>query len=120
MVRWQFKFINAPLKLAKGANYSFSFALAPYPFRPSEENWKRLRFRAGKNANLNLIWQTSKLFKYCGSNAEAANPAAIKKLLANKKGSLIFYQFPFYIMDNIPEWSYFAKNGKDFPHVLMT
>jgi hypothetical protein len=108
-------FINAPLKLVKGASYSLSFALAPYPFRPSEDNWKRLRFRAGKNENLNLIWQTSKLFKYCGSTAEAAKPAEIQKLLANKKGALLFYQCPFYILDNIPEWSYFAKKWKGFP-----
>lgn len=113
--RVKISFINAPLKLKKGEKHLFEFALSPYPFRPMEENWKKLRFRAGKNSNFDLLWQTSSLFKYCGSTATAANPEGLRKLLAGKKGTLLFYQFPFYIMDNIPEWSYFEKRWKAYP-----
>ncbi len=113
--RVRLSFVNQPYGFPGGKPCEFEFALAPYPFRPSENRWKTMRFRAGKNANFGLIWQTSKLFKYCGSTAEAADPAGLKRMIAEKKGTLLFYQFPFYIMDNIPEWSYFAKLWKGVP-----
>lgn len=109
-------FINAEYAFKDNKPFVFEFALNPYPFRPNENRWRTLRFRAGKKySNFGLIWQTSKLFKYCGSTAEAANPKALQDMIARNKGTLMFYQFPFYIMDNIPEWSYFAKHWKGFP-----
>ena len=106
-------FVNA--QLPEDRPFRFEFALAPYPFRPPERNWRRLRFRAGEYSNFDLVWQSSRLFKYCGSTAEAADPVALRQKIANKKGTLLFYQIPFYIMDNIPEWQYFAKLWKGVP-----
>ena len=109
------RMVNAPLKLDAGKGHTVDFALQPYPYRPAEENWKHLRFRAGKYKNLDLLWHTSGHYKYCGSTSQAAQPERIRKVIANKKGKMLYYQFPFYIMDNIPEWSYFEKRWKGIP-----
>ena len=109
-------FENSPRTLQAGESTTYEFAIAPYPFRPVSDLWRRLRFRAGeKHSNLDLIWQTSGLFKYYGSTADAAKPDEINALLANKQIRYLFYQFPFYIIDSIPEWSYFAKEWRAFP-----
>ena len=107
-----------PQKLEGGKSLAVEFAVAPYPFRPSANNWRRLRFRAGKDSNLDLLWQTSRHFKYFGTSAEALKPDEISNLLASRNESGIkwlFYQFPFYIMDTIPEWSYFEKEWRALP-----
>ncbi len=107
--------INSKLVLKKGQSHRIEFAIMPYPFRPAAENWRTLRFRAGDYKNLDLIWQSSGHFTYAGSTAAISKPEEIKQIIANKTGKLLFYQFPFYIMDNIPEWSYFEKKWKGIP-----
>ena len=107
--------VSEPLKLKKDKTHKIQFGLHPYPYRPAEENWKQLRFRAGKYKNLDLLWHTSGHYKYCGSTSQAAQPERIRKVIAGKKGKMLYYQFPFYIMDNIPEWSYFEKRWKGIP-----
>ena len=107
-----------PVAIANGQKVALEFAVAPYPFRPSADNWRKLRFRAGKDSNLDLLWQTSRHFKYFGTSAEAYKPAEIQKLLDSRKESgmkWLFYQFPYYIMDTIPEWSYFEKEWRGLP-----
>ncbi len=107
-----------PTTLAAGRKAVLEFAVAPYPFRPAAENWRRLRYRAGGNSNLDLLWQTSRHFKYFGSTAEAFKPKEIRELLDSRKTTgvkWLFYQFPFYIMDTIPEWSYFEKEWRALP-----
>ncbi|MBQ9337600.1 MAG: hypothetical protein IJS14_09945 [Lentisphaeria bacterium] len=107
--------VTAPRQLAAGETHIAEFALQPYPFRPAENLWKTLRFRAGKYKNLELIWHTSGHFRYCGSTSEAAKPEVIAEILKRRKGKMLYYQFPFYIMDNIPEWTYFEKRWKGTP-----
>ena len=107
--------VLAAKTLAKGETHRIQFAIQPYPYRPAENNWKRLRFRAGKYKNLELLWHTLGYYTYCGSTSIAAKPDALKKIISDKKGQMLYYQFPFYIMDNIPEWSYFAKRWKGMP-----
>ncbi|MBQ7650903.1 MAG: hypothetical protein IJS15_08085 [Victivallales bacterium] len=107
-----------PVALASGQKVSLEFAVAPYPFRPQADNWRRLRYRAGKDSNLDLLWQTSRHFKYFGTTAEAFKPKAIKELLDSRSKSgvkWLFYQFPFYIMDTIPECSFFEKEWRALP-----
>ncbi|MBO4344490.1 MAG: hypothetical protein J5833_01965 [Victivallales bacterium] len=107
-----------PTTLAAGQKAELEFAVAPYPFRPAADNWRRLRYRAGDNSNLDLLWQTSRHFRYFGSTAEAYKPKEIRKLLDRRKETgvkWLFYQFPFYIMDTIPEWSYFEKEWRALP-----
>ena len=107
--------VNAPLKLASEKNFRTEFGLQPYPYRPAEQNWKKIRFRAGKYKNLELLWHTMGHYKYCGSTSEAAQPERIREFINKKRGKVLYYQFPFYIMDNIPEWSYFEKRWKGTP-----
>ena len=107
--------VVSPRTLEKGKTHKMEFAIQPYPYRPAENNWKNLRFRAGKYKNLELLWHTLGHYTYCGSTSHAAKPDALRKIIAGKKGKILYYQFPFYIMDNIPEWSYFAKRWKGMP-----
>lgn len=107
-------FINAPLQLKKGETHTFDFAIAPYPFRPNEDNWRKLRFRAGKNNNFDLLWP-NKLMQYFGSLADASDPAAMHQYLKSRKQYQLVYQIPTYIMDTLPQWSYFAKKWKVIP-----
>ncbi len=107
--------VLTPKTLEKGKTHKMEFAIQPYPYRPAENNWKNLRFRAGKYKNLELIWHTLGHYTYCGSTSHAAKPDALRKIIKNKQGKILYYQFPFYIMDNIPEWSYFAKRWKGMP-----
>ncbi|MDD4317292.1 MAG: hypothetical protein PHV75_02105 [Victivallaceae bacterium] len=107
-------FINAPFQLKRGETHTFDFAIAPYPFRPNESNWKKLRFRAGKNSNFGLLWP-NKLMKYFGSLADAQDSAEMHKYLKSRKEYQLVYQIPTYIMDTMPQWSYFAKKWKVIP-----
>ena len=104
-----------PRTLEKGQTHRMEFAIQPYPYRPAENNWKTLRFRAGKYSNLGLLWHTNGHYTYCGSTSHVAKPDVIREMLKDKQGRKLYYQFPFYIMDNIPEWSYFAKRWKGMP-----
>lgn len=107
--------IHEPVEVSDEQPFEMSFAIAPYPFRPASDSWKSVRFRAGDKSNLDLIWQTSSLFKYYGSLPDSANPEKMHSMLDERRTKLLFYQFPFYIMDNIPEWSYFQKHWKAQP-----
>lgn len=106
---------NDPRQLQAGEQAEFEFALAAYPFRPVEKRWQTLRFRGGKYSNLDLIWQSSGMLKYYGSTPEPADPAQFTESLAEKKVPCLLYQFPFYILDTIPEWSYFEKEWRALP-----
>ncbi|MBO4513115.1 MAG: hypothetical protein J5746_10130 [Victivallales bacterium] len=111
-----FSFVNEPLQLKAGQRHSIEFAIMPYPFRPAANNWRTIRFRGGKYSNLDLIWQSSGHLKYAGSTMAIARVEDTKKILATRDGRrLMIYQFPFYIMDNIPEWSYFGSKWKGLP-----
>lgn len=107
--------VNAPLTLKTGEKHTIDFAVAPYPFRPNEENWRRLRFRAGTYNNFNLLWQTSGLMKYAGSLPETGLPGKLDEFLAKAPEYQLIYQIPTYIIETIPQWSYFASKWKAIP-----
>jgi len=94
--------------LKAGESRVFDFSLLAYPYRPAENNWRKLRFRAGKKySNFGLIWHAHKMFKYAGSLAATDEPELMKNYLAGTKGYPMFYQIPMYILESIPQWSYF-------------
>ncbi len=107
--------VAEPVTLKAGESRVFDFALLAYPYRPAENNWKRLRFRAGKYSNFGLIWQTDTMFKYAGSLAVTDQPERMKKYLASTKGCRMFYQIPTYILESIPQWSFFKDQWKVIP-----
>ena len=109
------QFENAPRTLKQGESTVYEFAVAPYPFRPVSDKWRTLRFRGGDYSNLDLVWQTNSVFKYFGSLPDTDKPAELHKILADDKIQWLIYQFPFYIMDTIPEWSYFEKEWRALP-----
>ena len=94
--------------LKAGESRVFDFSLLAYPYRPAENNWRKLRFRAGKKySNFGLMWHSHKMFKYSGSLAVTGEPEIMKNYLAGAKGYPMFYQIPMYILESIPQWSYF-------------
>lgn len=107
--------INAPLELRKDGDFTLEFALCPYPFRPAEANWKKLRFRAGDNSNCDLLWQTASFLKYAGSLLDISDPEAARAYLKNKVEHQLVYQIPTYIIETIPQWSYFRKKWRGLP-----
>ncbi|MDD2403119.1 MAG: DUF6067 family protein [Victivallaceae bacterium] len=111
----ELNFIQAELKLASGESHTFDFATAPYPVRPAEINWQKLRFRAGKNSNFDLVWQTSPMMKYCGSLMEQSDDNASAEYLERATKYQMVYQIPTYILESIPQWSYFAKKWRGQP-----
>ncbi len=112
---FELNFIQAPLKLASGESHIFDFAATPYPVRPVENNWRKLRFRAGKNSNFDLVWQTSSMMKYCGSLMEQSDDKASGEYLKRATEYQMVYQIPTYILESIPQWSYFAKKWRGQP-----
>lgn len=97
-----------PVSLKAGESRVFDFSLLAYPYRPAENNWRKLRFRAGKkHSNFGLMWHSHKMFKYAGSLAATDEPEMMKNYLAGTKGYPMFYQIPMYILESIPQWSYF-------------
>jgi len=109
--------INAPLKLSRGETRTLGFAFLPYPYRPAEKNFRRLRFRASpKYCNFGLLWQTSPLMKYCGSLMQPESLPETLEFLQQSPELTLIYQGPTYIMECIPQWSYFAKKWCAVPH----
>lgn len=106
---------NEVRQLNAGESAEYEFAIATYPFRPVEKHWQTMRFRGGEYSNLDLIWQSSGMFKYYGSTPEPNAPEKFIELISDKKVRRLIYQFPFYILDTIPEWSYFEKEWKAIP-----
>jgi hypothetical protein len=99
-----------------GESKIFDFSLMAYPYRPAEKNWQRLRFRAGKKyGNFGLMWHSHKMFKYSGSLAAVSQPEVMKKYLEGTKGYPMFYQIPMYILESIPQWSYFKDQWYVLP-----
>ncbi len=111
----QIDLINEPLTLKKGKSAVFEFALCAYPFRPAEKNWRKLRFRAGKNSNFDLTWHRKDTLKYAGSMMIPASPEKTRKHLQNKAEYQLIYQIPLYICEKIPAWSFFCDKWKILP-----
>ena len=102
--------------LKAGESKVFDFSLMAYPYRPAEKNWQKLRFRAGKKySNFGLMWHSHKMFKYSGSLAAVSQPEVMKEYLAGTKGYPMFYQIPMYILESIPQWSYFKDQWYVLP-----
>ncbi|MBE6402508.1 MAG: hypothetical protein E7039_02145 [Lentisphaerae bacterium] len=108
--------VGEKIQLKAGESKVFDFAICAFPYRPAENNWRRLRFRAGKNSNLDLVWQTSSMFKYAGSLAVSNNDKYMKDYLSKKNGGYrLFYQCPPYILEQIPQWSFFRDQWIALP-----
>ncbi len=107
--------VNAPLKLSDGKPYKMEFALCPYPTRPDGENWKKLRFRAGKYNNFNMM-SSMKAMGYSGLPA-SRNDELTQAQLSNicQGGIMTLYQIPFYITDFMPEFRYFESEWTGYP-----
>ena len=111
--------VNAPLKLDAGKPFKFEFAVASYPFRPAGENWKRLRFRAGKYRNFDMMSSMAAM-KYAGmpaSRNDAKTDEQIRSLTGKMAGvhCVTLYQIPFYITDFMPEFRYFESEWTGYP-----
>ena len=108
--------VGEKLQLKAGESKVFDFAVCAFPYRPAEKNWRNLRFRAGKNSNLDLVWQTSSMFKYAGSLAVSNNDKYMKDYLSKKNGGYrLFYQCPPYICEKVPQWSFFRDQWEALP-----
>ena len=107
--------VGEKIRLKEGESKTFDFAVCAYPYRPAENNWRRLRFRAGRHSNFNLVWQTSSMFKYAGSLAVSGNDKYMKEYLAKQPGYRLFYQCPPYILETIPQWSFFKDRWLALP-----
>ena len=114
--RLEIEFINEPLKLAAGAEHKIEFAICAYPFRPAEELWRKLYFRAGKHNNFDLVWGISMpMMKHSGSTLAIADDAKARLHLDNPRRpkNYLMYQIPTYILNNMPEWCYFEKRWRN-------
>ena len=107
--------INAPLTFSKDGTFTIEFALCPYPFRPAEDNWKKIRFRAGANSNCDLLWQTASMMPYAGSLLAFKDSAEVQTYLKEGAEYQLVYQIPTYILETIPQWSYFRKKWRGLP-----
>ena len=108
--------VGEKIRLKAGESKVFDFAICAFPYRPAENNWRKLRFRAGKNSNLDLVWQTSSMFKYAGSLAVSNNDKYMKDYLSKKNGGYrLFYQCPPYILEKISQWSFFRDQWQALP-----
>ena len=113
--RLELELIHSPLKLNPGESHSVEFALCPYPFRPDEQLWRKLFFRAGPRRNCDLVWGISMpMMKYSGSLLDVADDDAVRRHLdaPNRPQCYLIYQIPTYILDNMPQWKYFQKRWK--------
>ena len=106
--------VNAPLKL-NGKAHKMEFAICAYPTRPAGDNWKKLRFRAGKYNNFNMM-SSMKAMGYCGLPASRDDKLTQTQLASIAKGGVMtLYQIPFYITDFMPEFRYFEKEWTGYP-----
>ncbi|MBR2626015.1 MAG: hypothetical protein IKD23_06430 [Lentisphaeria bacterium] len=112
---FQISWLNAPLSLQPGKSFKFEFAIASYPFRPAGYNWQRLRFRAGKNRNFDMM-SSMKCMAYCGLPASRDDALTQKQLSSIPEGGVMtLYQIPFYITDFMPEFRYFESEWTGYP-----
>ncbi len=108
----ELELIHRQLELDKNESYTVEFALCPYPFRPDEELWRKLFFRAGKHRNCDLVWGISMpMMKYSGCLLDVADEAAVRRHLdaPTRPECYLIYQIPTYILDCMPQWKYFQK-----------
>ena len=103
------RLVNAPLQAGKFPRVEF--AVMPWPFRPSADNWKHLRFRAFDFSNFNML-SNMKPVKYAGMPASRNDEMTME--YAQKPGWTL-YQIPFYITDTMPEYRYFENEWQGFP-----
>lgn len=114
--RLEIEFINEPLTLTAGAEHKIEFAVCAYPFRPAEDLWRKLYFRAGKHSNFDLVWGISMpMMKHSGSTLAVADEAKVRAHLdaPRRPANYLMYQIPTYILNNIPEWTYFEKRWRN-------
>ena len=113
--KFMMSLVNEPLKIDDRKSYTAEFAICAYPTRPAGDNWKKLRFRAGKYNNFNMM-SSMKAMGYCGLPA-SRNDKLTRTQLANiaKGGVMTLYQIPFYITDFMPEFRYFEKEWTGYP-----
>ncbi len=110
------KIVNAPLMLKANSNYSIDFACGSTPFRPQTKLDKPLRFRAGKHSNGALLWATPKVLPFWGYPISPSNPRIIADWLKTNASSItFFYQIPFFAMESLPQYGYFASQWKITP-----
>ena len=110
------EFINEPIQLAAGSEHKIEFAICAYPFRPAEELWRKLYFRAGKHSNFDLVWGISMpMMKHSGSTLAIADDTQARLHLDSPRrpANYLMYQIPTYILDNMPEWTYFEKRWRN-------
>ncbi len=108
--------VNAPLQIKDGTPFKFEFAICPYPTRPDGENWKKLRFRAGKKYNNFNMMSSMKAMAYCGLPASRDDKLTQTQLSNIPAGGVMtLYQIPFYITDFMPEFRYFEKEWTGYP-----
>ena len=107
--------VNKPLKL-NGKAHKMEFAICAYPTRPAGDNWKKLRFRAGKKYRNFDVMSGMKSMAYCGLPA-SRDDKLTQHQLSNipKDGVMTLYQIPFYITDFMPEFRYFEKEWTGYP-----
>ena len=71
---------------------------------------ERLRFRAGKYSNMELMWSVPSCLPFCGFPVAPKDPTPLTVFLENcrKAGKSAFiYQIPFFIMADLPQFDYF-------------
>ena len=103
--------LAVPRVSKNGTPFKLEFAICPYPTRPDGENWKKLRFRAGKKYNNFNMMSSMKAMAYCGLPASRDDKLTQTQLSnISEGGVLTLYQIPFYITDFMPEFRYFEKN----------
>ncbi len=108
--------VNAPLQIKNGTPFKLEFAICPYPTRPDGENWKKLRFRAGKKYNNFNMMSSMKAMAYCGlpaSRDDKLTQTQLSNIPAD--GVMTLYQIPFYITDFMPEFRYFENEWTGYP-----
>ena len=108
--------VNAPLQIKNGTPFKLEFAICPYPTRPDGENWKKLRFRAGKKYNNFNMMSSMKAMAYCGLPASRDDKLTQTQLSNISEGGVMtLYQIPFYITDFMPEFRYFENEWTGYP-----
>ncbi|MBR4675373.1 MAG: hypothetical protein IKP00_12975 [Victivallales bacterium] len=110
------RLVNAPLDATTGKPYKLEFAVMPWPFRPSAEHWKHLRFRAYNYTNFNMM-SSMKPMKYVGLPASKNDNETMEHAMRLQEPGAVgtLYQIPFYITDTMPEYRYFESEWQGYP-----
>ena len=111
--------VNQPLTLEPGKNYDVEFMLGSTPVRPASlTGGERIRFRAGKYSNMELMWSVPDYLPYCGFPIAPKKPAPLESFVqqshAGKKLAFI-YQIPFFVMADLPQFDYFFDTWRIRP-----